>query len=131
MNAVPERFPPSEIKNFQNYICPISGIKANGKNAPSQWVNCPLVEQPICYGLCLDLQSIARDDEFDDHPYVEDFYNLAKKLKVHVLKLRKNCLNHQKKILIEMLNDEFYPYPEDKEESKVLLDWIVNLSNEL
>ncbi|WP_107668559.1 hypothetical protein [Cyanothece sp. BG0011] len=131
MNAVPERFPTSEIKNFQNYVCPISGIKANGKNAPSQWVNCPLVEQPICYGLCLDLQSIARDDEFDDHLYVEDFYKLAKKLNVDVLKLRKTCLNHQKKILIEMLNDEFYPYPEDKEESNVLLDWIVKLSNEL
>lgn len=123
MNAVPKRFSSLEINNYKTYHCPISGVAAYSNNASTRWVNCPMVnDRPICYGLCLDLQSIARDDEFE---YVEDFYELSKKLKIDVAKLRKICLSHQREILLRMISDE--SYPEDREPAKKLLDWIIKV----
>jgi hypothetical protein len=121
MNAVPHRFPPTDIPNYKQYRCPVSGTAATGELAPDRWVFCPLVpHKPICYGACLDLQSAARDKDFDENPDVYLFSDLAKKLRVDIDSLRRECLEHQKLILEEMLNDP----SEDPGSVGDLLRWV-------
>ena len=122
MNAVPKCFPPSEIDNFEKYQCPISGVSARGNNAPSRWVECPLVKGAICYGSCLDLQSIARDEEFETHPFVDIFYKLSQEIDAKVIELRKTCLTHQREVLQDMLNDPL----ENNSSVRQLLDFVVS-----
>lgn len=123
MNAVPRRFPPSNIQNFEQYCCPVSEVSASAENAPSRWVDCPLVKLPIYYGACLDLQATARDVEVEKHPYVDDFHQLFQQTKLNISKLRKICLNHQIEVLNEMLSKQ----DEDHDEAEELLGWVMRV----
>lgn len=129
MNAIPKRYNALELNEINSYFCPISNIKANKNNTSDKWVICPMVNKPILYGACLDMQSIARDSDFNTHPFIEDFYSLSKKFQTDVVNLRKVCLAHQHKILLEDISNE--SYPEDISLFQELLNLVVKIEQRL
>lgn len=125
INAVPKKFSSTDIPDHEGYHCPVSEISTSDKN--EKWVYCPMVEQFICYGACLDLQAIATAREFENHPFVDDFYKLSSYTNLNVVELRKICLNHQEEILNEMLLDPL----ENHDEVNALLLWVKKLKSQL
>lgn len=124
MNAVPERFPPESIDNYHSYACPVSGIPAYGSNAPRKWVHCPLVGNNfISYGICLDLQGLARTENFQSDSFVTLFEDLSAKENISVDQLRRLCLSHQVEVLSRMTEDS----SEDIEKVINLKNWVESL----
>jgi hypothetical protein len=59
----------------------------------------------IFLGSCIDLQAVARSENFWTHLYFGLFERLAAQTGVPVLELRRICLEHQKVVLRQMLAD--------------------------
>ena len=60
----------------------------------------------ICYGSCLDLQSLARSEDFYEDSFL-DLFKVVTKMEKHTLREARNlCLNHQLKLLEQMLENK-------------------------
>ena len=62
----------------------------------------------ICFGCCLDLQSLARATDFDNDPFRGLFDDVAKKTRMPAASLRRICLTHQQEIVAEKLKDPLH-----------------------
>ena len=128
MNAVPPRFSIKNLKGYERYICPASNIRAFEANMPEQWVHCPLFnEKPIGYGSCLDIQGLARAEDFETDPFIGLFEELSRKTGKNVKELRKVCLKHQSQLLKIMMNNP----NENKNALSDLLNWVEKLETSL
>ena len=58
-----------------------------------------LRDATICYGCCLDLQSLARAKDFDSDPFRDLLDSLSQRTSRPVLELRKTCLEHQQELI--------------------------------
>jgi hypothetical protein len=59
----------------------------------------------IFIGSCLDLQAVARSENFCRHLYFGLFERVSAQTGAPALELRRICLEHQKIVLTEMLED--------------------------
>lgn len=101
INAVPKRHSSREIP--LSYTCPVDEVTTTS-DSNTRWVECPLVaNEYICYGSCLDLQDLARSEDFYTDQFISIFERLASKRKVTIRCLRIECLKHQKILLTNML----------------------------
>lgn len=111
MEAIPETFEASQIDPRGRYKCPLCDIQTTSDEADTGWVHCPMLnDRPICLGCCLDLQNIARSENFMAHPYRGLFDEVGLKTGKDVTELRQICLRHQEAIVradIEKDLDEY------------------------
>lgn len=101
INAVPKRMCSSQLPEC--YTCPIDRV-TKSSDGKARWVRCPLVsEKFISYGSCLDLQGLARSEEFYSDSFVDLFENIAEQRGISMGSARVICLRHQSDLLTEML----------------------------
>lgn len=113
MDASPKTMSALEIDPTGRYKCPLCKVQTTASKVDIGWVFCPMIdEQPICFGCCLDYQSVAVSDAFDRHPAREDFDSLAQKTGKGVSMLRLICLQHQEAVLVARLEEGKYPHLE-------------------
>ncbi|CAN5300899.1 hypothetical protein BH10ACI1_BH10ACI1_29740 [soil metagenome] len=100
MKAIPKIFKASETNEKDYYSCPLCEVQKIGDKADTGWVLCPMVDNNfICLGCCLDYQTVAISEQFEDHPFYGLFKDLAKEKSSTPTKLRLICLQHQEMIL--------------------------------
>lgn len=101
MDAAPRHVSARAIDPSGRYECPLCGAPtATTEENDSGWVVCPMLnDQAICLGCCLDYQAVARSANFAEHPSREDFYRLSKKTNKDTTTLRRNCMEHQVRVL--------------------------------
>lgn len=103
INAVPKRVSSSQLPC--GYKCPIDSVSESSEEH-GEWVECPLVSKEfISLGSCLDLQDLARSEEFYSDPYLDMFETVASKEGSSVKNVRRACLRHQADILTEMVSE--------------------------
>lgn len=92
VNAVPRRLRSVEIP--EGYKCPVNGVSSS-RDDDVRWVACPLfLGDFISYGSCLDLQGLARSEEFESDPYRDMFEDIAKQRGASLAAVRMQCLCH-------------------------------------
>src|ERR1700750_1875436 len=98
INAVPPRYSSEELNLSTRTQCAVCRTHDDGHSR--RWVLCPMLdEKPICYGCCLDFQSLARSLEFEDDPFRDLFDTVSRERNVSVPSLRLRCLEHQQQIV--------------------------------
>jgi len=101
VNAIPKRVFSSDLS--EGYKCPIDSV-SDSSEAAGEWVQCPLVSQEyVSLGSCLDLQDLARSEEFYSDPYLDMFEAIATRSSSSVEDARKTCLRHQAELLTKMV----------------------------
>ncbi len=99
MNAIPDTITYTDLQKIDAcYQCPLC---KTGRHDPHQkWVRCPLVgDNYICIGCCLDLQGLARAIDFEGDPFRGLFDEVSVVAKRSVVRLRRNCLEHQLEVV--------------------------------
>jgi hypothetical protein len=94
-------FRAKELGRSGIYQCPLCKVQNTALEPDTGWILCPMINnQAICLGCCFDYQSIARSDDYEDHPFRDDLDSLAAKSNKHPNDLRKTCLSHQIEICL-------------------------------
>lgn len=104
MHAIPKFISGRQLDPTGKYRCPLCRVQSSSDQDDTGWVACPMLNgEMICVGSCIDHQAIARSEDFQHHPYRNDFDQLASKSGHAVLELRSICLRHQLEIIDEQL----------------------------
>src|SRR5436190_2018867 len=99
MEAIPETFGADQVDSKRQYRCPLCDVQTTADEVDTGWVLCPMLDSdPICLGCCLDIQNVARIEDFATHPYHDLFEDVSLKTGKEVTELRQICLIHQESI---------------------------------
>jgi len=111
MEAIPKKFEAGQIDPRGRYKCPLCVVQTTADDVDTGWVHCPMLnDRPICIGCCIDLQSVARVEDFATHPYRDLFDEVSLKTGKEVAELRQICLSHQEAITRANLEKELDEY---------------------
>lgn len=103
------------------YRCPLCKVQTTSDAEDIGWIACPMMrEEVICLGCCFDYAGIALSEDFETHPFFDDFRKLSSRTGIDVHKLRTICLNHQVQLYLD--EAERAPTREMKEAMLTRLD---------
>lgn len=105
MIVTPHELSNAEISDKAVYRCPTCNAQSTISKVEIGWVSCPMIgNNYICVGCCIDLQSIAHSESFDQRSDFKDFRNAADLARETTKTLRDICLKHQIKVCEEILS---------------------------
>ena len=107
--AVPKVLSAAQLDPTGRYRCPLCEAQSTAEEADPGWVSCPLAQNAVCFGCCVDYQSVARATDFSVHPWRDLFDLAAEKTGKDVAAPRRVCLGHQEEITqrgLEAAKDE-------------------------
>lgn len=123
IDATPRPVDAEQIDPTGRYKCPLCLVQTTASKPDIGWVFCPMIDnQPICVGSCLDHQNIANSQDFDGHPFRNDFDSLSERTGREVSELRLICLRHQESVLVAELEQNEYPALE-----KNIREWLKDI----
>jgi hypothetical protein len=119
--ALPPKLMPEQVVQLGNYICPLCKTQITSDEVDVGWVYCPMLEnQAICLGCCIDHQSVARSDDFDNHTFRGLFDDIVLLTGKNASELRRICLQHQEEVVKKQLDNG----AKDEEQLNLLLQKI-------
>ena len=124
MHAIPPIVPGLKVDATGQYVCPLCNVQHAGDDVDTGWVECPMLgNRMICLGSCIDYQNIARSADFDVHPEIRLFRELAQVTHDDIEVLRWTCLRHQAKVI----DDQLWAGSEDAAPLRELRDSVTTL----